>query len=254
MRVDVDGHSVQAPGLLRRTRYSDVTRRIPSDELAGLQEERPVDAVRVAEGGRVAHELLEPVVAHVSAPAVQLERLGDHRPRGLRGKHLRQRAQRRVPAAFLVVALPGRVMDVRARGVDQHAHFGKLRRDHVVLDQAPAPLHALLRPAQRSLVRRVGHAEDAGRRIGVAGRKELREHVEPAADRAEHILVGHEARIEQQLGVVGQPLAHLVVDAADREPGRPPFDQEARAAFDEALRRDRSARTADRATRDCRSR
>ncbi len=98
-----------------------------------------------------------------------------------------------------------------------------------------------LPPCTRSLVhestdrRRRRHPEHACGRVGVARREELRDDVEATIDSPEHVLVGDETGIENEFGVVGKPLAHLVFNMPGRETGRAAFDDEAGAPLVEAL-------------------
>ena len=128
-------------------------------------------------------------------------------------------------------------MDVGARGVDQHAHLRELRADAVVLDQRLAALHAHLRPVDRLLVQRAGDAKDGGAGIGVRLREEFRQNVEALADPSHHVLVRDEAVLEDELGVVRQALAHLVVHAPGGEARPAALHQKAGRGFRHRLSR-----------------
>ncbi len=112
-------------------------------------------------------------------------------------------------------------------------HLGDLRSDAVVLDERLAALHARLRPFDRTFIdsrRRSNHGRG---RIGIRGRKEINEHLKTLADLTDDVLVRHEAVLKVQLGVIGKPLTHLVVHAANREAVETMIEQEARRTVGE---------------------
>src|SRR5512134_375690 len=200
---------------------------IPEHEVGGLEEERAVDAVGVQEGGRIAHQLLDAELLHVAVAAVDLHGPARDLPRRLRRHGLRERAERAVPAVLLVIREEAGAVDVGAGGVDQHAHLRELRADAVVLDQRFAALDAHLRPVDGFLVQGTRDAEDRSTGVSIRLRKEFRQHVEAVVDLAHHVLVRDEAILKDELGVIGEALAHLVVHAPDGEALAVPLREEA---------------------------
>src|SRR5512134_3035177 len=192
-------------GPLRTIAFTDallvVPESVPEHEVCGLEEERAVDAVRVQKGGGIAHQLLDADLLHVAVSAMDLHGPGRDLPRRLRRHRLGQRAERAVPAVLLVVGEPAGAVNVGARGVDQHAHLRELGADAIVLDKGLPALDAHLRPVDRFLVQRAGHAEDGSAGIRVRLREEFRKHAEAVADLAHHVLVRDEAILEDELGV-----------------------------------------------------
>src|SRR3989304_4888712 len=116
------------PGALRTSALMGALLRggapsLAEHEVRRLQQERPVGAVRVQEGRRVAHELLDADLLHVAVAPVDLQAPGGDLPGRLRRHDLGQGPERSVPALVLMVGQPARPVDVRARGGDEHAHL-----------------------------------------------------------------------------------------------------------------------------------
>ena len=90
--------------------------------------------------------------------------------------------------------------------------------DDLVLDDGFPPLDAVAGVRQRFLVGPPGGTQDGGRRLDVAGLGQVFLEPEGVVDLPEDVALVDAAVLEDELGVLDEPLPHLVVDVPDGEP------------------------------------
>src|SRR5829696_6916215 len=162
----------------------------------------------------VAHELLDRILLDVAVAAEDLDCVGGHLHRRVRGEALRERRLQR--RALALVEEPRRLPDQQPRGLDLGGHVGDEEVDPLVHGDRLAKLHTLLRVHHGLLEGGPGDPDGAGRGPGARVVESLHRDLEAFALLAEAVSRWHPNVLEGERRGVGRSLAHLVEVLLDR--------------------------------------